>query len=80
MGEVVDLSVVTRLPIPPEKILKKALEKDLTSCVVIGYDADGGFWFASSDADGGGVLWLLELAKQKLFESAENYVEKPHAG
>lgn len=80
MGEVVEMSVVTRLPIPPEKILAKAATKDLTSVVVIGYDSDGDFWFASSDADGGGVLWLLELAKKRLFESAENYAEKPHAG
>ena len=80
MGEVVELGCVTRLPVPPDKILKQAAEGNLTSVVVIGYDADGDFWFASSDADGGAVLWLLELTKKRLFESAENYVEKPHAG
>jgi hypothetical protein len=78
MGEVVELSVITRLPVPPEKIIKRASEANLTSVVVIGYDADGDFWFASSDADGGGVLWLLELAKKELFECVKDS-EAPNA-
>lgn len=68
MGEVVELGVVTSLPMPSEKLLRKALEGGVTNVVIIGYDPEGEFWFASSDADGGDVLWLLELAKRKLLD------------
>jgi hypothetical protein len=70
MGEVVELDVVTRLDIPAERVLRQATEDNLESAVVIGY-RDGEFYFASSLADGGDVLWLLELAKRKLFETAD---------
>lgn len=68
---VVDLDVVTSLPLPSEKLLTKALENGVTNVVIIGYDPDGDFYFASSDADGGDVLWLLEIAKKRLLETAE---------
>ena len=79
MGEVVELDCVTRLPVPSEKLLQKALDRGVTNVVIIGYDPSGEFWFASADADGGDVLWLLEQAKRKLFEAADTY-EAPNAG
>ena len=69
MGEVVELDCVTRLPMPSDTLLKKALAAGVTNVVIIGYDENGEFWFASSDADGGAVLWLLEQAKRELFET-----------
>jgi hypothetical protein len=72
MGEVVELGVVTSLPVPSEKLLRKAIEGGVTNVVIIGYDPEGAFWFASSDADGGDVLWLLEMAKRKLLDIGEN--------
>jgi hypothetical protein len=69
MGEVIEASFVTRLDIPAERILRKAQDADLSTAVVIGWDADGDFYFASTAADGGDVLWLLELAKKKLLEA-----------
>ncbi len=68
MGEVVELPVVTTLPIPSQRLLRKAIDGGVTNVVIIGYDPEGEFWFASSDADGGDILWLLELAKKKLLE------------
>lgn len=68
---VVDLNVVTSLPVPSEKLLAKALENGVTNVVILGYDPAGDFYFASSDADGGDVLWLLEIAKKRLLETAE---------
>lgn len=68
MGEVVDLSVVTKLDIPPEKILRKAIEKCLTTVLVIGWDAEGELYFAASSPDGGDALWLIEKAKKRLLE------------
>ena len=71
MAEVVILDVVTRLDVPAERILSAAGEADLAAVVVVGRTEGGEFYFASSLADGGDVLWLLELAKKKLLEIAD---------
>lgn len=63
---VVPLNCITRLNLPPDRVLEAALEEGLEEAVVIGYDKDGDFYFSSSVADGGSVLWLIELAKYKL--------------
>jgi hypothetical protein len=65
---VIELDNVTKLDLPPERILNKALEADLASAVVIGWDQDGDFFFAGSIASGPETLWLLELAKKHLLE------------
>lgn len=66
MGEVVEPSFITRLDIPVERILRKATEANLTTVVVMGYDANGDEYFASSVSDGGEVLWLMEKCKKRL--------------
>lgn len=66
MGDVVSFPGITKLDFPPERILNKALEHDLDRVVVIGQTKDGEFYFASSAADGGVVLWDLERARHKL--------------
>lgn len=70
MSNIVELGCVTKLDLPPEKVLSKALEANLTDVVVLAYDSDGEFYFASCKADGGDVLWLLELAKGKLLKKS----------
>jgi hypothetical protein len=37
----------------------------------MGIDKDGAFYSASSIANGGEVLWLIELLKQELMNSAD---------
>lgn len=69
--KVVDLDCVTRLDLPSERVLQKAIDAAVQEVVVIGYDKDGEFYFASSKADGGDVLWLLEQAKKRLMEICE---------
>jgi len=71
MGEVVELGGVTRLDLPPDRVLEKAKGK-LTGVVIIGYDEDGDEYFAASYADGGTVLWLMERAKLRLFKAADD--------
>ncbi len=71
MADLLTFDGVSRLDLPPERILQCALDAKLDSAVVIGYDADGDFYFASTHADGGDVLWLMELAKKKLLELSE---------
>jgi len=66
MDNIEILDTVTRLDIPAGRVIDGAKEADLETALVIGWDEDGEFYFASSKADGGCVLWLLELAKKEL--------------
>lgn len=68
MGEIVEPDFITRLDIPAERVLRKALERGLTTVVIAAYDADGEEYFASSVSDGAEALWLLERCKKKLLE------------
>lgn len=69
MGKVIPLNNVTYLDLPPDRILEQAKGK-LKSIVILGYEEGKGEveYFASSIADGGGVLWLLERCKKQLLE------------
>jgi len=67
---IVEFDGITSLDIPPPRILAKAAGAKLESVVVIGFREDGNFYFASSGADGGDVIWLLELAKKQLLETS----------
>ena len=71
MSNVIEPSFITKLDIPTERILRKAQEASLGTVVVVGWCEDGEFYFASSVADGGDTLWLLEMAKKKLLEAGE---------
>lgn len=70
-AEIIELETVTSLDLPPERILRKAVEANLETVIVIGYDGDGNEYFAASSADGGGVVWALERAKMKLLRMAD---------
>ena len=70
-GKVIPLGGVTRLNLPPDRVLEGAKDH-LKDVVIMGYDHDGKEYFASSIADGGAVLWLMERMKRKLFEAADN--------
>ena len=59
---------ITRLDIPVKRVIEGALEADLKSVVICGHTKEGDEFFASSLADGGDVLWLLERSKKKLLE------------
>lgn len=65
-AKVIVLPVITTLDVPAERILSGAIEAKLETAVVIGRDTEGKFYFASSVADGGDVLWLMEIAKAQL--------------
>lgn len=69
MSNVVNLPCVTRLDLPPERVLEAALEAGLDGVVVMGYK-DGEPYFASTYADGGNVMWLMELLRAKLLKIA----------
>lgn len=67
-AEVINFSGITLLDFPVERIYKGAMKAKLKTLVVVGVDEDGDFYFASTKADGGEVLWYLELAKKRLLE------------
>jgi hypothetical protein len=67
MGDVVILNVISRLDLPADRILEQAIGK-MEKVVLIGYDNEGAEYFASSIADGGTVLWLMERMKTKLLD------------
>ena len=71
MGDVVELGVRTTLPIPPEKVLRGALDEDLEIVVVTGRTKSGKLFYATSEADGGITLWYLQRAIHELMKLAD---------
>lgn len=65
MADVLPFTGVTRLDVDPDTIIKAAMG-EMESVVIIGYDKDKEEYFASSIADGGTILWLLERLKLQL--------------
>lgn len=65
------LPVITRLDWPADTILDAAKSK-LEGVVILGYDADGKEYFASSYADGADVLWLLKRAEFAILHSVDD--------
>lgn len=70
MGKIIPFKGITQLDINPDQILENNKGK-LEGVVIIGYSKDGEEYFASSYADGGIVLWLLERCKTKLLNITE---------
>lgn len=69
-GKIIPFTGISKLDLDPDMILennKGALE----GVVILGFDRDGQEVFASSYADGGTVLWLLERCKQRLMETPD---------
>lgn len=66
-GNVIDLGVITTLDLNPDRVLEAAKER-LEYVVIVGFDKDGDFYFASSRSDGGDCIWVLEMAKKQLLE------------
>lgn len=67
-----ELGVISKVDIPPEKMLKAALEADLESCVIMGWGKKDDLYFASSIAEGGDVLWIIEQAKLALISGVKH--------
>jgi hypothetical protein len=69
MGLVIPLNNVTRLDIPADRVLEQAIGK-MDGVVILGYTKEGDdYYFASSYADGGTVMWLLERCKNALMNN-----------
>ena len=71
MGDIVPLGNLTRLDGDPDRILEAATG-ELEGVVISGFDKNGKLWAASSYADGGTVMWLLEACKTKMMMAIDD--------
>jgi len=62
------LNIVTTQNLDPQTVILRALNERMTEVVIVGFDRDGGEYFASSVADGAAALWHLTRAQKKLLE------------
>ena len=65
-SNVVRFTGITRLDLPVEQILDRANEAGLTEVVIVGYNADGDEFFASSKADAAQVMYHMQRAIHRL--------------
>jgi hypothetical protein len=65
---VVHLDMPTTLDIPPERVLKAALEADLNMALVLGWTEDGAMYASCSSGNIPEVLFLLEKFKQEILK------------
>ena len=65
---VIPLGNITSLDLPTDRVLDAAKGECSDGVVILGFDNEGQLYLASSIADGGRVIWLLEQAKRALLE------------
>lgn len=75
MGDVVPGRFITSQNSSPDHALEGAAEYGLERVVIIGFDKDGEFYFASSQAESGEVLYFLERAKWELMKMEDEIRE-----
>jgi len=71
VGDVVRGPFITTNNTSPDSALEGAAEYGLERVVIVGFDHDGEFFFASSQGDSAEVLYFLERAKHELFKMEE---------
>ncbi len=67
MGKVILMNGITKLDLPIDRVLDSA-KGELEGVILIGYDKEGEEYFASTYADGGDILWLIERLKKRLLQ------------
>lgn len=70
MAEILRPTFVTTNSVPVDDVLVGGRAAGLKSVLVIGENADGALYLASSSGDRPEILWLLELAKHQLLDRA----------
>ena len=66
MGSVIPIGGISRLDLPVETVLDAA-KGELEGVLLMGFSHSGEFYVASTYADGGDIMWLMEAAKRKMF-------------
>ena len=62
-AEIIDGHFNTTLPVPPENVLKGAIEQGLEDVIIVGRTKDGELYMAASTGEAPEILWLIECAK-----------------
>ncbi len=75
-AEILEFTGETLLDLDPRRVLQSALEAGLAEVVIVGVDADGGEYFASSVSDGGTANWHLDRAKWNLMRQTDRLMEE----
>jgi hypothetical protein len=70
MSNVIDLPVITKLDINPDKVLQKAIG-EVKEVIIIGYDNNDEFYFGSSKSGVSELNLLLDIAKKRLLDAFE---------
>ena len=68
-ARIIPIGCVTRLDLPVDRVLEQAKDH-MEHVVLMGWDKDGDLYFASTFANGGEVLWLMEKCKEALMRAA----------
>ena len=66
---VIELDGETTLDIPVERVISGALEKDLETVIVLGWNEEGEMYLASSTGSRPNMYYLLDSAKVALMLS-----------
>jgi hypothetical protein len=67
-AKILEFTGATCLEIPPEVVLKGALEAQLEEVVVVGHDAEGQLFVATSTGYRPDILYLLQLGIQETMD------------
>jgi hypothetical protein len=68
VSNVIPFTGITTLDLDADQVLENC-KGQMEGVVLMGWDKDGELFFASTYADGGNVLWLMEQCKKRLLES-----------
>lgn len=71
MGDVVNWPYPSRVDLPAADVLAAAAKEDFEGVIVLGFLKNGETYMASSYADGGTGMWLMERAKRAMHEWAD---------
>lgn len=72
---VIPFTGITTLPTDPARVLSYAAKQKFSRVVIVGALDNGEEYFASSDADGGSILWDLERVKLRLLRVPDEFEE-----
>lgn len=74
-GNVVEFNGITKLNIPPDRMLEKATGK-LETVLILGVTKNGSEYFASSVADAAEAIFMMERAKHALMKIVDEMTDE----